>query len=136
MQRVPGVGGVESGRDLVLLGLARPGNRPLTHTSRRRRGLLQLSQLGELFQGHSAGGLGGLHVRFHLLQVPLKLSPAVLEPCDDLCVGQTKLLSHLVPVRWAQVLLVQKSFLQLIYLVVGKGRAGFPPLFRGVSLTE
>lgn len=119
----------------ILVGLAWPRNGALSHTS-RRRGRLQLRQLGELFQGHGSRGLGGLHVRLHLVQVPLQLSPAVLEPRDDLCVGQTQVLGDLVPVRRAQVLLVQKMFLQLIYLVVGEGRAGLPPLLGGVPVAE
>lgn len=98
--------------------------------------LLQLGQLGELFQGHRPCSFGGLHVRFHLLQVPLELCPPVLKPGNDLSVGQTELLGDLVPVGWTQVLLVQEAFLQLVDLVVGKRRAGLPPLFRGAPLAE
>lgn len=39
-----------------------------------------------------------LHVRLHLLQVSLELGPSVLEPGDDLRVGQTQLLCDLVSV--------------------------------------
>lgn len=77
-----------------------------------------------------------LHVRLHLLQVSLELGPSVLEPGDDLRVGQTQLLCDLVSVgRW-QVFLVQKALFQLVDLVVGEGRAGLPSFFGGLSLAE
>lgn len=100
------------------------------------RALLQLGQLGELLIGHSACGLGWLHVCFHLLQVPLELRSPVLKPSYDLCICQTKLLGDLVPVCRAQVLLVQEALLQLVDLVVGKRGAGLPSLLRRVSLAK
>lgn len=125
---------VGPGGHRIGLGVAWPWKHPPAQTS--GRALLQLGQLGELLQCHGPRGLGGLHVRFHLLQVPLELGPPVLKPGDDLSVGQTELLGDLVPVRRTQVLLVQEAFLQLVDLVVGKRRAGLPPLLRGVPLAE
>ena len=123
----------------VLLGpgggrLGRHGHRPPSHPA--GRALLQLGQLGQLLVGHGARDLGGLHVRFHLLQVPLELGAPVLEPGDDLRVGQPQLLGDLVPVRRAQVLLVQEALLQLVDLVVGERRARLPTFLRVVSLAE
>lgn len=109
-------------------------NRPPAHTS--GRAFLQLGQLGELFEGHRTHGLGGLHVRLHLFQIPLELGPPVLKPSDHLCVGQAELMGDLVPVRWAQVFLVQEALFQLVDLLVGERRAGFPPLFWSISLAE
>ena len=77
-----------------------------------------------------------LHICLHLLQVALQLGAPVLEPRDDLRVTQAELLRDLVPVRRAQVLLVQEALLQLVDLVVGEGRARLPPLLRGVPLAE
>lgn len=119
-----------------LLGFAVAGPRNRSPASTSGRALLQLGQLGELLIGHSARGLGGLHVCLHLLQVPLELRPPVLKPSYDLCIGQTKLLGDLVPVRRAQVLLVQEALLQLVDLVVRKRSAGLPSLLRRVSLAK
>lgn len=83
---------------------------------------------GQLFEG--------LHVGFHLLQVPLELGTAILEPRDHLSVGQAQLLRYLVSIRRRQVFLVQKALLQLVDLVVGESRPGLSPLFRGLSLAE
>lgn len=61
-----------------------------------------------------------LPVLLLLLVVPLHLGPPVLEPRDHLRVRQAQAGRDLVPVGRRQVLLVQETFLQLEYLVVGE----------------
>lgn len=64
-----------------------------------------------------------LPVLLLLLVVPLHLGPSVLEPRDHLRVGQAQAGRDLVPVGRRQVLLVQETFLQLEYLVIGESGA-------------
>jgi hypothetical protein len=66
--------------------------------------------------------LGALDVLLELLHVALELGPPVLEPGDDLGVGQAQRGGDLVAVRRTEVLLVEEPLLQLEDLVVGEGR--------------
>lgn len=66
--------------------------------------------------------LGALHVLLELLHVALELGPPVLEPRDDLSVGQPQLGGDLVAIGGRQVLLVEEPLLQLEDLMVGEGR--------------
>lgn len=115
----------------VVLRLVDGGGR----TARRRR-----RRLGFLLEyAHVLGGLQEylvlaergqrLPVLLLLLVVPLHLGPPVLEPRDHLGVGQPEAGRYLVPVGRRQILLVQETFLQLEYLVVGKSGARFAFLF-------
>lgn len=90
----------------------------------------------ELLQRLWCDFLKRLHVRFHLLQVPLEFGPAVLKPGDDLRVGESQLLRDLVTVGRREVLLVQKPLLQLVNLVVGEGRPRLSPFLRRLPLSE
>lgn len=90
----------------------------------------------ELLQRLRRDFLQRLHVRLHLLQVPLELGPAVLEPGDDLRIGQSQLLRDLVTVGRREVLLVEEPLLQLIDLMVGEGCPRLSPLLRSLPLTE
>ena len=118
----------------------RGGRVHLAVVLQRRRAVgcafLQLRQFGELLEGHHTDRLRRLHVRLHLFKIPLELGAAVLEPGDDLRVGETQLLGDLVAVRRAQVLLVQEALLQLVDLVVGEGRARLSSLFGSIPLAE
>lgn len=92
-------------------------------------GLVDAVHADEFVQGLRRDFLKRLHVCLHLFQVPFELGPAVLEPGDDLRVGEPQLLRDLVAIGRRKVLLVQKPLLQFVNLVVREGRPRLSPLF-------
>lgn len=77
-----------------------------------------------------------LHVLLQLLHVPLQLRPSVLEPRDHLGIAQAQLSRYFVPVRWAQVLLVEEPLLQLEDLLVGERCPALALLLRLLPVVE
>lgn len=77
-----------------------------------------------------------LHVLLKLLHVPLELRPPVLEPRDHLGIAQTQLSGNLVPVGWAQVLLIQESLLQLEDLLIRERGPALTLLLRLLAIVE
>lgn len=77
-----------------------------------------------------------LHVLLELLHVPLELRPPVLEPRDHLGIAQTELSGDLVPVGWAQVLLIEESFLQLEDLLIRERGPTLALLLRLLAVVE
>lgn len=77
-----------------------------------------------------------LHILLQLLHVPFQFRPSVLEPCDHLRVAQTQLSGDLVPIRWAQVLLVEESLLQLEDLLVRERGSTLALLLRLLAVVE
>lgn len=77
-----------------------------------------------------------LHVLLQLLHVPLELRPSVLEPRDHLRVAQSQLSGDLVPVRRAQVLLVEEPLLQLEDLLVRERGPALALLLRLLTVVE
>ncbi|KAJ8941771.1 hypothetical protein NQ318_006428 [Aromia moschata] len=71
-----------------------------------------------------------LHHPPHLLHVPLQLRPSILEPGDDLGVGNAQGRGNLVSDGGTYVFLVQEPFLKFEELEVGEGRAGLSLLLR------
>lgn len=77
-----------------------------------------------------------LYVLFKLLHVPLEFRPSVLEPRDHLGIAETQLSGNLVPVGRTQVLLVQKSLLQLEDLLIRECSPTLALLFRLLAIVE
>lgn len=77
-----------------------------------------------------------LHVLLKLLHVPLELRPPILEPRDHLGIAETELSGDLVPVGWAQVLLIQKSLLQLENLLIREGGSTLALFLRLLTVIE
>lgn len=77
-----------------------------------------------------------LHVLLKLLHVPLELRPPVLEPRDHLGIAETELSRDLIPVGRAQVLLIQKSLLQLENLLIREGGPALALLLRLLTVVE
>lgn len=77
-----------------------------------------------------------LHVLLQLLHVPLELRPPVLEPRDHLGIAQAQLGGDLVPVRRAQVLLIQESLLQLEDLLIRERGPTLAFLLRLLAVVE
>lgn len=77
-----------------------------------------------------------LYVLFKLLHVPLELRSSVLEPRDHLGIAETQLSGNLVPVGRTQVLLVQKSLLQLEDLLIRECGPTLALLFRLLAIVE
>ena len=77
-----------------------------------------------------------LHVLLKLLHIPLELRPPVLKPRDHLGIAQTQLSGDLVPVGWAQVLLIQESFLQLEDLLIRERGSTLALLLRLLAIVE
>lgn len=111
----------------------------LAATATAAGGLRVLLEFGQRHDVHLPAGaqfLGGLHIGLHLLQVPLELGAPILEPGDDLRVGEAQLLRDLVAIGGGQVLLVQEALFQLVDLVVGESRARLSPLLGGLPLPK
>lgn len=73
------------------------------------------------------------HVRqvaLQLFQIPFKFGSSVLKPRDHLCVTETKCLRDIVAIGRRQVLLVEETLFQLVYLLICERGARFSALFR------
>ena len=78
----------------------------------------------------------GIFTKVCTFHVTFEFGASVLEPGDDLGVGQTQRQGDLVSIgRW-QVLLIEEALLQLENLVVGEGRPRFPLLLGLLARTE
>lgn len=80
--------------------------------------------------------INGLNVLLELLHVALEFGPTVLEPRYHLGVAQAQLGCDLVPVGGRQILLVQKTLLELEYLLVREGRATLSLLLGLLTIVE
>lgn len=99
-------------------------------------GVLNVVHGDKLLQGLWGDFLERLDICFHLLQIPLEFSSAILKPGDDLRVGESQLLRDLVTVGRRKVLLVQKPLLQFVNLVVREGCPRLSPLLRRLPLSK
>ena len=63
-------------------------------------------------------------------------SPSILEPSDDLGVGESKRLRNLVPISGREIFLIEKPFLQLVDLLISESRPRLAPLFRWLRFAE